>query len=197
MTVMTLSPQEKVAIIGPNGSGKSYLALGYVGQMASALVHDVKSEIDLPGFAVTDNPQDLLRYPRCIYRAPLLGDPVEAGDILGWAALKRHGTCVYLDEAALAAPGQRIGPWLRAAIITGRSLGVGVWAAMQRPMNVHNLLLSEAWAYLVSPFLLSGDKAKVAGFVKNVETFCSQPWPRYTFAYYRRGEDTWQPIRAA
>lgn len=194
---MTIGPQEKVAIIGPNGSGKSYLGLGYVGQMDSAIVHDPKQEIALEGFVVTSTPRDLLVYPRVIFRPDWLMDPVEAGDIAGWAALKRNGTCLYLDEAAMVAPGQRIGPWLRAAIITGRSLGVGVWAAMQRPMNVHNLLLSEAWVYLVSPFLLAGDKAKMAGLVKNLETFCNAEWPRYTFAYYRRGESTWQAVRAA
>ncbi|POB11433.1 hypothetical protein [Sulfobacillus sp. hq2] len=190
-----ISPYEKVTIIGENGSGKSTLALGYVKNMPSAIIHDPKHEVQLPNFHITENPRDLLRFARVIWRSPGDMDPVDAGNILGEAVLTRKWTCLSLNEAALVAPGQRMGPKLRQAIITGRSLKIGVWAETQRPVDVHNLFFSEAHAYFASPNLIKSDAQKVVGFVRGYDEFSSQTWPKFTWLFYRKGEGTAQILK--
>ncbi|AEJ41354.1 hypothetical protein TPY_3202 [Sulfobacillus acidophilus TPY] len=192
-----LRAADKVTIIGPNGSGKSFLALGYVAHMPSVIVHDPKHEIELPDFVIISRAEDMLRHPRVIWRSPQLADPVDAGNWAGYAALQRKHTCLYLDEAALVTTANRIGPWLRAAIITGRSQGVGVWAATQRPKDVSNLFFSEAHAILVSPLLVGFDVEKVKGFVpEDYLSLRNKEFPPFSFYAVRRGEKHGRLIRA-
>lgn len=197
MSLAKVSPYEKLTIIGENGSGKSRLALGYVQHMPSAIVYDPKHEISLKGFVITTDAARLWTGARVIYRPSGEMDPVEVGDILGRAVLDRKNTCLYLDEAALIAPGQRIAPKLRAAIITGRSLKIGIWASTQRPIDVHNLFFSEAHAFFVSPNLIGGDAQKVRGFVRGYAEFTGKHWPKHTFWFYRKGEEKGKAVRAA
>lgn len=194
---MEISPAHHAAFIGPNGSGKSYLALGYVASVTSVIVHDPKREITLPGFPILENPADLYRYPRVIWRPPALSDPLTTADAAASAAIRRGHTLLYLDEAALAAPGQRIGAWLREAFLAGRSRGVAIWGATQRPKDVHNMIFSEAWAFFIAPTLAGFDRAKVRGFVgEDFEPLCQKLWPPYTFLAYTRGQPAGTPIRA-
>lgn len=191
-----LRAREKVTIIGPNGTGKSYLALGYVQKMPSAIVHDPKHEIELPGFEVTEDPRDLLRKPRLIWRPPLLADPLKVGDMCGYAALTRGNTCLYLDEAAYVTTSAQIGRWLAAAIRMGRSKGVGIWAATQRPKDVHNLFFSEAWVILCSPLVVGFDRDKIRGFTgEDFASVVTKEWPPFTFYMVRRGQKTGRMIR--
>ncbi|WP_020374110.1 ATP-binding protein [Sulfobacillus thermosulfidooxidans] len=184
----TISPFEKITIIGINGWGKSFLALSFLNRVPSLIIVDPKHEITIKDVPITSNPKDMLVYPRIIYRPTGAQDPIEAGDQAGGCALLRGDTCLYLDEAAILAPGQRIGRNLRAAIILGRSKNVGVWAATQRPKDVHNLFFSEAYAYFVAPYLITDDARKVMGFVRGYEEFHAKDWPKHTFWFYRKGE---------
>lgn len=186
-----------MTFIGPNGTGKSVLALFYIQQMASAIILDSKHEITLSGFTVTADPREMGRLARVIWRPDDTADPVETGDLAGWYAKKRKHTCLYLDEAALVAPGQKIGRHLRGAIITGRADGVGIYAATQRPKDVHNLFFSEAWAYFVSLLVTSFDREKILGFVgedflKHIHLAESMS---YAFYAVRRGEKPGRIIR--
>lgn len=196
MSLDGLRAREKVTIIGPNGTGKSYLALGYVAKMPSAIVHDPKHEIELPGFKVTEDQRDLMREARVIWRPPVLADPIQVGNVAGYAALMRKHTCLYLDEAAHVSSSTRIGPWLRAAITMGRSDEVGIWAATQRPVDVHNLFFSEAWVILCSPLVVGFDRDKIKGFTgDDFISIVRKQWPPFTFYMVRRGEKTGRVIR--
>jgi hypothetical protein len=188
---------ERVTIIGPTGSGKSVLALSYVCRAASGIVLDVKHEITLPGWAVTTDPQELWTTPRLIWRPAGTMDPIVAGGLAGAAALARGETVLYLDEAALVAPGQRIHDHLRAAIMTGRSRGVAVWAATQRPVLVSNLLFSEAQAFFAAPLTLASDRQKVAGWIPGYDAWAQQDWPPHTFAFWRSDVEAIVPVRLA
>jgi energy-coupling factor transporter ATP-binding protein EcfA2 len=189
--------QEKVTFIGPNGTGKSHLALGYCACMPSAIVHDPKHEIELDGFVTSSDEAVLLTEPRVIWRPPLLADPIAVGDVAGYAALKRQHTCLYLDEAAYVSTASRIGRWLSAAIRMGRSAGVGIWGATQRPKDVSNLFFSEAWVIICSPWVVGFDQEKIRGFVgEDFRSIVTKSWPEYTFYMVRRGEKTGRMIRA-
>lgn len=187
---------EKVTIIGPNGTGKSHLALGYVRHIPSAIVHDPKHEIELPGFTVTEDRRDLMKYAQVIWRAPLLMDTQVVADALGYAALTRTATTLYLDEAAYVTDSHRISKWLGAAIRMGRSKNVGIWAATQRPKDVHNLFFSEAHVIAVSPIVVGFDREKIRGFTgDDFETVCNQEQPQFSFYVIYRGEKTGTVIR--
>lgn len=191
---MKLSPYIKVTIIGMNGWGKTTLCKHYLEHTSSLIVLDPKWEITLPNALITQNPRDMLKYRRVIYRPPLDCDPVEAGDQAGGVALKRTNTCLWIDEAAIVSPGQRIGRNLRAAIVMGRSKNVGIWAATQRPKDVHNLLFSEAWAYFVSGSLIETDEAKVNSFVSGYAGV-KKVLKRFEFYCYMKGENEGKIIR--
>lgn len=161
-----ISPYRHCTVIGPNGVGKSVLARWYAEKMPSIIIVDSKHDTPaIPGFVLSENDRIMASTPRVVWRPPRLADPVETGNLAAWYALQRGATCLMLDEAALVAPGQRMGPYLRGAVITGRSPGVGVWALTQRPKDVHNLFFTEAWAFFVSPWVTGIDMDKIQGFL--------------------------------
>ncbi|PSR33024.1 MAG: hypothetical protein C7B46_11520 [Sulfobacillus benefaciens] len=199
-----ISPNRHCTIIGPNGVGKSVLARWYAGKMPSIIIVDSKHDTPaLPGFVVSEDPKAMGRTARIVWRPPRLADPIQTGDLAAWYALQRGATCLMLDEAALVAPGQRMGPYLRAAIITGRSPGVGVWALTQRPKDVHNLFFTEAWAYFVSPWVSGVDMDKIQGFLpeefgtKRQKLLANVPAEASRYAWYvvERGQSRGNIIR--
>jgi hypothetical protein len=192
-----LQAAARVTFIGPNGSGKSFLALGYVAKMRSAIVVDPKHEIELPGFRISHDPVQMRLSPRVIWRPPGTMAERDVADAAGYAAMCRNNTTLYVDEIGAVCNATAMGDWLKAAIRMGRSKGVGVWGATQRPKDVHNLWFSEAWTLLVSPLLAGFDRDKVRGFVADdYIQLVTQEWPPYTWYLYHRGNRTGEMIRA-
>lgn len=199
-----ISGHRHTTIIGPNGVGKSVLGRWYAEKMPSIIIVDSKHDTPaMPGFVVSEDPQAMGRTARIVWRPPRLADPIHTGDLAAWYALQRGATCLMLDEAALVAPGQRMGPYLRAAVITGRQPGIGVWALTQRPKDVHNLFFTEAWAYFVSPWVSGVDMDKIQGFLpeefvtlrQQILAKGGQNANRYAWYVVQRGQSTGTIIR--
>lgn len=161
---------ERVCAIGPTGSGKTELMRVLLARLPSVIIIDPKHQFTWGRLAIA-NPQ---RYGRMahdlktlvaqlheierangtdpvIYRPPsldLLPSNIARVDAVFEIALARRHTTVYVDEMSYltgtaSAFQEKIPNWFR-AVTTGRSRGVGVWSAFQRPSNVPLLAMSES-----------------------------------------------------
>lgn len=70
---------------------------------------------------------------------------------------------VYIDEAyGIVPPGAKIPPMLNALYTRGRELGIGVWAATQRPSWIPLVMLSEAEWLFAFRLQLDADRKRMA-----------------------------------
>ena len=176
------APNNRVCFMGPTGSGKTELARALLKATPNVIVIDPKHEFDwkeaTPRYArVAYDFKDLVSHCRqieqkgsgapVIYRPPsgdLLPSNIARVDAVFNYALQRGGTTVYVDEMSYLTGSSsgfqdRIPHWFR-AVTTGRSRGVGVWSAFQRPSNVPLLAMSES-DYRIAFFLrLKKDQAR-------------------------------------
>jgi hypothetical protein len=72
-------------------------------------------------------------------------------------------------------------PALRRAWMIGRTLNVGIAAASQRPIGLHNVAISEAAHVFVFRLQLEGDRAKLAGVLG--PAVMTPPAHEYGFLY--------------
>jgi len=164
---------ERAAFVGKTGSGKSFLANhAFVKALRRVVVFDPKGDI---------GPEWNLEPPtRANIQAIRNGQPVRVrippqmdGDWREWLELiyqagQRHPQAhitLYIDEMYLVVPpGKRPPELLTALYTTGRALGIGVWAATQRPSWVPMIMFSEAEWFFVFRLSMADDRKRAAGF---------------------------------
>lgn len=144
---MVPAPSHRALFVGQTGCGKTTLAEYLLRFRRWVVVLDGKGEIDWPGYKVITRVADLgkqdpQRFPRLIYRPdPDEWDQVTADTFFRWA-LRRGHTTVYVDEVLYAIE-DGIPKGYVACLTRGRSKGVEVWNAVQRPARVPLSILSE------------------------------------------------------
>lgn len=151
-------PNSRVAFIGPTGCGKTVLATRMLQNYPNVIVIDPKHQFtfDNPKFnhrIATKWPQFLKYLDKSrtdglpvIWRPP--EDMMEQEDLdrVYGLAFKRGNTLVYMDELYFLTNGSSFGtrtPWFRACVTAGRSKGIGVWSAFQRPAWIPLIALTE------------------------------------------------------
>jgi hypothetical protein len=82
---------------------------------------------------------------------PLLAEVYAAGNVT-----------IYIDEVYGVCHRGQAGPWLTALYTRGRELGIGVWAATQRPSWIPLFVLSESEWLLTFRLQLEADQRRVA-----------------------------------
>ncbi len=169
---------ERVLLMGSNGSGKSVLAAHMlVAGDYDYVAIDLKGDFEPPGgdFVVITRPDDprwKIGYRHIVYRPePEHADGKALDAILRRLYLraqssgKRHPFVVYIDEClALSESGAT--RWLQALAISGRSLGVGLWCASQRPRIIPVSVRTEAWRWYVFFLTYTEDEEEVLGYSK-------------------------------
>lgn len=189
-----LALDQRAFVCGRTGSGKSYLARRWVRGWRSGVAVDHKwngiPPAELPGWQVVDGFRAALeawpRIPRIIVR-PHPGD-LERGagyDELAQRVLRAGWTGWYDDEVANVAPIGRILTGLERLYGEGRARQVPVVVATQRPIGVHNKLLSEADHLVIFQLQLPGDRDKLASFAGEQLTDPRLLQERHSFAHYR------------
>ena len=172
-----LAADQRAFVTGKSGSGKTYLATSWVRGWPAGIAIDPKHMLtgaDLPGWELVLGCDAACRvwgpqHPRLRVR-PIPGDVRPGGPYDRLATLvlmaSRPGSSAgwYDDEVLNAAPLGRISPGLERLIGEGRGRAVPVVLGTQRPIGVHNKVLSEANHLVVFRLVLDGDRAKLASF---------------------------------
>ena len=146
-----VSRTDRVALVGTTGSGKTTLLAALAATRPYVLLYDPKGDSAWDGgewVVVREAARLPKRYfpPRVRYHPypELLRDRDELESVF-WYAYHAGNMTLIVDEGYMATLG---GTWtptgLHACIAQGRSRGVGVWVATQRPHKIPQIVLSEA-----------------------------------------------------
>ena len=163
---------DRALFTGQTGSGKTYAAGKLIRSLDRVVVVDPKASesIDKWGLVPWDREAKRILRSNEALRArvliPIGKDPDEVFEEV-FAAVLAAGNCtVYVDELyGVVPPGAKPGPYLTAIWTRGRELGVGAWAATQRPTWVPLFALSEAQHFFVFRLLLDEDRARMSAFM--------------------------------
>lgn len=157
-------------LIGHSGSGKSTMLRALTAGYRHQVVIDAKHEETLGRSLTVYTPGDFARtFPQRARRVVFRPDPEGKGgddvDEVMRRVLHYGRTAIVVHDGALYASSGTIVPAYRRAQLIGRTIQVPVWTGLQRPVDVHNVLLSEANHVFLFALALESDRAKVAGIV--------------------------------
>lgn len=164
---------ERVAFVGKTGSGKTTMARFLTRALGRFVVFDPKGTIGLAAEAWNVEPWSerglaQLRKPKGLTRLVVPG-PGPDDDPFGYwipylrAIFELGNVTLYIDEMyAVNRPGTFPSAELMALYTRGRELGIGVWAATQRPTLVPLVMLSECEWLFTFRLLLEQDRKRMA-----------------------------------
>lgn len=187
---------QRVNLFGRTGSGKTTQAKRMLAACSSNwVVLDAKHDFRLADTPVVRAFQAKLT--RQIIRVPIGGDEELGWDTAIWATWERGNAILYIDETTLITPARTLRPALGAAIRTGRSRGLGVWCASQRPKDLPSAIFTETEHFFVFQLNFEADREKVASFTSDI---LLEPLARlrgHDFIYWNILEDRGTLVRAA
>lgn len=182
---------QRILIVGRTQSGKTTLARTLIGGYSSLVVIDPKRRVtpeQLGGRAVVIEADPGLfgqtwpqRARRVIYRPDPNSDRAADVGLVIRRVLRYGRTALVVDEAMELCTQGWIQPDYKVAITQGAELLVPVYSLTQRPIGVHNILLTEAEHFFVFDLPGSSDRRKMAEFVGDGAD--ARPEQRYGFLY--------------
>ncbi len=188
MTEFVLEPSQRAVIVGRTGSGKTTLAMLLVGGYRNLVVIDPKWRLELPRtVTVVGSAGEFARtWPQRSTRVIYRPDPETEGhddvDEVIRRVLRYGRTCLEVNEALEYARAGWILPAYRRAITTGRELLVPVVSESQRPIGVHNVVLSETEHMFAFDLQLEGDREKLVD-ANGAAGFLERPGEKFGFLY--------------
>lgn len=171
---INIKSNERIALVGMTGSGKTYFARAWLKNAPRLIVVDPKgtqynhlwntipySEKAIEELQRIDDKGNYIGEARVRITAPISRKEWEYYFAVIYGL---RNVTVYVDELYGVTP-PVAGEWLQALYTRGRELGIGVWAAMQRPVFVPKFVFSEAEWKIMFRLELDDDKEFMA---KNV-----------------------------
>jgi hypothetical protein len=152
------------------------------------------------GYAVSNQVEDIKRFPKVVY----LVDQLALDDRAGWkkqgsdgytwtdaliAAYNRGNTTVVFEEGHGTIP-VNANPWARKVITQGRSLGLSTWTAVQRSSWVDPFVIRMAEHVFCFALFDDGDLAVMRERRGIPCDLLAQLGPR-EFGYHRLGSREW------
>ncbi len=127
-----------------------------------------------------------------VYRpTPENSEPETYDKLFKWVYERRH-TFVYIDElTAVTRSALSYPQWLRAIYVQGRSMGIGILAATQRPTLIPLFCLSEAQKFWSFYLLLHADRKRMAEWMGPR----AEEEPREMYGFYYKDTLTREPTR--
>lgn len=190
---MKIRANDRVLLAGKTGSGKTWLAEHLLNRVDRLVVIDPKATL---GHWRLDEPseRDWRDFEdgepgRFRILPPIVDDPGAWYEDMFHSLYSIGNLIVYIDEAyAVTPPGSRPGKWLSALYTRGRELGIGTWAATQRPAWIPGFLMSEADILIVFRLNLPEDRKKLAAI--GGEKLLKRVPDQHGFWLYRLEDET-------
>jgi len=180
----------RTLIVGRTQSGKTTLAQLLVSGYSSVVVIDHKRRFELGRAAALDGPAAFRQtWPQRARRVIYHPDPratrsADVDEVIE-RVLAYGRTALVVDEAMELSNQAWILPAYKRAITQGAALLVPVYSVTQRPIGVHNVLLTEAEHLFAFDLAGEGDRAKLAAFF-GAELVDRPPAP-FAFTYAGEG----------
>lgn len=166
-----IKSNERVSLVGMTSSGKTYFARAFLAHSPRLIVVDPKgtqynhlwdtvpySENSIKTLQEIDKNGEYTGRARIRITAPISRKEWEYYFAIIYGL---RNITVYIDELYGVTP-PVAGEWLQALYTRGRELGIGVWAAMQRPVFVPKFVFSEAEWKVMFRLELDDDKEFMA-----------------------------------
>lgn len=169
-TVLRFRSYERAFITGKTGTGKTYAARYILSAFSRLVVLDPKGT--LGGWGLDPWDRERRRRLRGGYpvRTRVLltpgEDPQEFWEKVLELVFKAGNVTLYIDEVyGVIPPNSTPSPWLTAIWTRGRELGIGGYAASQRPVWVPLFIESEAEHFLMFRLGLPQDRKRMSAFM--------------------------------
>jgi hypothetical protein len=168
---VTIGPKERTLIVGRTQSGKTTLSACLTGGYRSLVVIDPKHRVTLnrtvtvvgdPALFAQTWPQ---RARRVIYRPSSERHDHADVDLVIRRVIRYGRTALVVDEAMELCTQASILPAYKRAITQGAELYVPVISLTQRPIGIHNVLLTEAEHFFIFDLPGEPDRGKMADFI--------------------------------
>lgn len=197
---MKIDPSERLILIGKTGSGKSEWAKHLLRQISNSypvVIIDPKEQWlgRRPIWAKGREPGTIDR-PHLIskfnssFRVQCLQPDEEDDDrlaVLCRSVLKHGNTFLFFDETEGIATANHVPSYIRRIWKTGRSHGIGAWAATQVPTGIPKLFKSQAEHFVI--FKVGDEDAKLASTLAHVPEEMVRKIPKYHWIYYNTDMD--------
>ncbi len=168
---ISLRANDRVFICGKTGTGKTYLARHLTQRLTRLVVLDGKGTL---------GSWELEPWDREARRALKANEPIRTRVVLGsvtgdpvdyWVSVLEtlysvSNVTIYIDEVYMIIdPGTRAPAIFTALYTQGRELGIGVWAATQRPTWIPLVCMSEAEHFWMFRLNLEEDRKRMSAFM--------------------------------
>jgi len=170
-TKILLRSDDRIFLCGKTGSGKTFAAHKICLALKRLVVLDPKGRIDADEWNLRPwdrETRTLLANGeaiRTLIRAPIGPGAEETWDRAYLAVLNAGNVTLYIDEVYGVVETARPSPYLTAVWTRGRELGIGAYAASQRPAWVPIVMMSEAEHFFVFRLTVGDDRRRIAEFL--------------------------------
>lgn len=184
---LTVSSDQRIAVIGQTRMGKTYLLEFLLQQQPRWIVVDSKHMVKYKGAYLTSDPVAALLQDKVIYR-PESGRPPEDFWMEAVRSLhERGGGVLVIDEGSYITSATQIPKGLADAIRLGGELGVGVWILAQESTSVHNTTLRQSDMIVMFYNQGASDREKLSMITGDM-AFATAHLEKYQFIVFQRGE---------
>lgn len=192
-----------VFICGQTGSGKTKLAQVYLASYDNVIFLDPKRTFHIenliPDIEVYEYLEELMEFGegKAVYRPAFEEQEEETYNRFFEWIFKRHNTIVYIDELMSVCDNSQPPKFLKACLVMGREIGVGVWSSTQRPKTIPLVNISESQFFFVFHMNLETDRKRIMEVIpfKELENSPNTRTEPHNFWYYDYSLE--KPIRAS
>jgi len=180
---ISIRTNDRVCIFGRTGSGKTVLELFLLSKLkTNVIVYDIKKALKLP-YQKATTPEELQALVGSIHYMPASLEEDDFNDVCEYTYERGNITVIH-DECSYSSESFKISRWYKECLVRGRERGVGMINVSQRPMGIHNAIISESNHFFVFQLILDSDVEKLRSVIPReyVERVYTLPEFHYLYA---------------